>query len=81
MSNARFPTYWNGVSLDNADHMSHVAYPSSDNFEFGNPCPSTHPIHISQFFYETIWDTTKFNDESLNPVDGTQPFVWSDGDP
>jgi len=31
-------------------------------------------------FYETYWDTTPFNDKSLWPTDGSQPFVWSFGD-
>jgi hypothetical protein len=81
MSNVRFPTCWDGLNLDSADHMSHVAYPASGTFENGGPCPSTHPVRLPQLFYETIWDTTKFNDRSLWPTDGSQPFVWSNGDP
>lgn len=81
MSNVRFPTCWDGVNLDSPDHASHVAYPSSGTFENGGPCPSTHPVKIPQVFYEVIWDTRKFNDKSLWPTDGTQPFVWSYGDP
>jgi hypothetical protein len=27
-----------------------------------------------------VWDTKKFNDKSLWPSDGSQPFVWSSGD-
>ena len=27
-----------------------------------------------------MWDTTEFNDQSLWPEDGSQPFVWSTGD-
>jgi len=61
--------------------MSHVAYPSSGTFENNGPCPSTHPVKIPQLFYEVVWDTTKFNDKSLWPTDGSQPFVWSYGDP
>ncbi|KAF4617951.1 hypothetical protein G7Y89_g15031 [Cudoniella acicularis] len=80
MSNIRFPTCWDGVNLDSPDHMSHVAYPSSGTFENNGPCPSTHPVKIPQLFYETIWDTRKFNDKSLWPADGSQPFVWSYGD-
>ncbi|KAE9366079.1 hypothetical protein N431DRAFT_472643 [Stipitochalara longipes BDJ] len=81
MSNVRFPTCWDGINTDSADHMSHVAYPTSGTFESGGPCPSSHPVHIPQLFYETVWDTTKFNDKSLWPTDGSQPFVWSNGDP
>jgi len=80
MVNVRFPTCWDGKNLDSDDHMSHVAYPSSGTFESGGPCPATHPVKVPQVFYETIWDTTKFNDKSLWPTDGSQPFVWSFGD-
>ncbi|KAF2262919.1 hypothetical protein CC78DRAFT_466973 [Lojkania enalia] len=75
MVNIRFPTCWDGVNVDSPDHQSHTAYPS------GGRCPSTHPVTIPQVFYETIWDTTPFNDKSIWPTDGSQPFVWSFGDP
>lgn len=80
MSNIRFPTCWDGVNLDSPDHMSHVAYPSSGTFESNGPCPASHPVKIPQLFFEVIWDTTKFNDKSIWPTDGSQPFVWSYGD-
>lgn len=48
MISLRFPTCWDGVNLDSADHQSHVAYPN------GNACPSTHPVAIPQVFYETV---------------------------
>lgn len=38
-------------------------------------------MKIPQLFFEVVWDTTKFNDKSLWPTDGSQPFVWSYGDP
>ncbi|KAF2459405.1 hypothetical protein BDY21DRAFT_338170 [Lineolata rhizophorae] len=81
MANIRFPTCWDGVNLDSADHQSHVAYPQSGTFESGGPCPSTHPVPIPQLFYEVIWDTRQFNDQNEWPEDGSQPFVWSYGDP
>lgn len=37
-------------------------------------------MQTPQVFYETIWDTTPFNDKSQWPADGSQPFVWSFGD-
>ena len=80
MANVRFPTCWDGVNLDSADHMRHVAYPSSGTFESDGPCPSTHPVKIPQLFYETVWDTKQFNDKSIWPTDGSQPFEWSFGD-
>jgi hypothetical protein len=30
--------------------------------------------------YEVVWDTTPFNDKSLWPTDGSQPFYFSYGD-
>jgi len=30
--------------------------------------------------YEVVWDTTPFNDKSLWPTDGSQPFYLSYGD-
>ncbi|KAI1483130.1 hypothetical protein F4774DRAFT_368241 [Daldinia eschscholtzii] len=81
MANIRFPTCWDGKNLDSADHSSHVAYPASGTFESGGACPSTHPVKIPQLFYEVIWDTRAFNNPNDWPTDGSQPFVWSFGDP
>jgi len=67
---------WDGVNVDSPDHKSHVAYPAG----ILGACPSSHPVEIPQVFIETIWDTGKF-DKSLWPEDGTQPFVFSQGDP
>ncbi|KAI8633888.1 hypothetical protein F5Y19DRAFT_471146 [Xylariaceae sp. FL1651] len=80
MVNVRFPTCWDGTTLDPPDHASHVAYPSSGTFESGGPCPATHPVKIPQLFYEVVWDTTAFNNPADWPADGSQPFVWSFGD-
>ncbi|KAK8063749.1 hypothetical protein PG996_008401 [Apiospora saccharicola] len=76
----RFPTCWDGKNLDSPDHTSHVSYPSSGTFESNGPCPSTHPVKLPQLMFEVIWDTTPFNDKSLWPADGSQPFVFSQGD-
>jgi len=82
MVSIRFPTCWDGVNLDSPDHQSHTAYPSGN--PSGNPngaaCPSTHPVSIPQVFFETYWDTSPFNDKSMWPTDGSQPFTWSMGD-
>ncbi|KAI0474475.1 hypothetical protein F4859DRAFT_522096 [Xylaria cf. heliscus] len=80
MVNVRFPTCWDGKTLDPPDHSSHVAYPSSGTFESNGPCPATHPVKIPQLFYEVIWDTAQFNNKADWPQDGSQPFVWSFGD-
>lgn len=36
----RFPSCWNGRSLDSADHQSHMAYAMRGR------CPSTHPVEV-----------------------------------
>ncbi|KAF4633990.1 hypothetical protein G7Y89_g4122 [Cudoniella acicularis] len=76
-----FPTCWDGKNVDSPDHKSHVAYPSSGTFESTGPCPSTHPVRLPQVMYEVMWDTREFNDKSLWPADGSNPFVYSMGDP
>ncbi|KAI0420612.1 hypothetical protein F5X98DRAFT_331386 [Xylaria grammica] len=80
MVNVRFPTCWDGETLDPPDHSSHVAYPASGTFESNGPCPASHPVKIPQLFYEVIFDTTSFNNQADWPEDGSQPFVWSFGD-
>ncbi|KAK0100123.1 hypothetical protein ONS95_008463 [Cadophora gregata] len=76
-----FPTCWDGKDIDSPDHKAHVAYPSSGSFESTGPCPSSHPVRLPQVMYEVMWDTTPFNDPKLWPVDGSNPFVYSMGDP
>ncbi|CAA7271097.1 unnamed protein product [Cyclocybe aegerita] len=83
-SNTFFPSCWDGVNLDTPDHSSHVAYPLGTVPAAGlffNPgaCPSTHPVRLPLLFMETVWDTRPFN--SMWPTDGSQPFVFSMGDP
>ncbi|TVY80377.1 hypothetical protein LSUE1_G005036 [Lachnellula suecica] len=65
---------WDGVNLDSVDHKTHVAYPT------GADCPASHPVQLPQIFIETIWDTGFFP-QSMWPLDGSQPFVFSQGDP
>ncbi|KAL7624221.1 hypothetical protein AAE478_005780 [Parahypoxylon ruwenzoriense] len=74
---------WDGKNLDSPNHQDHVAYPTTGPANFlslGGSCPSTHPIRIPQLMYEVVWDTTKFNDQSQWPTDGSQPFYLSTGD-
>ncbi|TFK21040.1 hypothetical protein FA15DRAFT_624498 [Coprinopsis marcescibilis] len=83
-SNIYFPSCWDGVNLDSSDHearlaRSHMAHPLGGFF--ANNCPSTHPVRTPILFLEIVWDTRPFNDASLWPKDGTQPFVFSMGDP
>ncbi|RYP70439.1 hypothetical protein DL771_005480 [Monosporascus sp. 5C6A] len=77
-----FPTCWDGKNTDSPDHMSHVAYPSSGYTSVGASgiCPASHPVKIPQVMLEVMWDTRQFNDKDLWPEDGSQPFVWSNGD-
>jgi Domain of unknown function (DUF1996) len=74
---------WDGKNLDTDNHKDHVAYPTTGPANFlslGGACPSTHPVRIPQLMYEVVWDTTKFNDQSEWPTDGSQPFYLSTGD-
>jgi hypothetical protein len=76
---------WDGVNLDSEDHSSHVAFPegpiSAGLQIFGTDCPASHPVRLPLLFMEIIWDTRPFNDPALWPTDGSQPFVFSMGDP
>jgi hypothetical protein len=46
-------------------------------FQNAGACPSSHPVRMPQLAFETMWNTTAFNDKSTWPADGSQPFVWS----
>ncbi|KAJ3512312.1 hypothetical protein NMY22_g15371 [Coprinellus aureogranulatus] len=84
-SNTNFPQCWDGVNVDSPDHASHVVHPIGpvDPFTgmnlYRGTCPESHPVRIPLIIFETIWDTTPFND--MWPTDGTQPFLYSMGDP
>jgi len=84
-STVYFPRCWDGVNLDSVDHKSHVTWPvwnaSLAIPFFSANCPSTHPVQLPTLFVEVVWDTRPFNDKSLWPKDGSQPFVFSMGDP
>jgi hypothetical protein len=67
-----FPSCWDGVNIDSADHKSHMAYP--DGIDNGL-CPPTHPHHLISLFYE-VW----FSPSSINQAGGGR-FVLSNGDP
>jgi hypothetical protein len=53
-----FPSCWDGVNLDSADHKSHMAYPIQ-NYN-GGDCPSSHPVHLISLFYEQIFDVGEY---------------------
>jgi hypothetical protein len=71
-----FPSCWDGVNLDSADHMSHVSYPV-ESYNYGS-CPDSHPVHLVSLFYEVIWNVNVFQEMWYGD---SQPFVWSMGDP
>lgn len=66
-----FPSCWNGVDLDSADHRSHVAFP---DLVMTGACPDGFKTKLPSLFYETIWNTYAFAGE-----DGE--FLLSTGDP
>ncbi|PNS16034.1 hypothetical protein CAC42_4435 [Sphaceloma murrayae] len=70
--NINFPNCWDGKTLDSADHTSHVR-------SGYNGCPTTHPVRLPQIMLETVFNTGVFP-QSEWPTDGTQPFVWAQGD-
>ncbi|KAH6884766.1 hypothetical protein BKA70DRAFT_1574799 [Coprinopsis sp. MPI-PUGE-AT-0042] len=85
-SNIYFPQCWDGVNLDSPTHQTHVAHPVGDPESqglkiFGTDCPATHPVRVPLLFMEIMWDTRPFNSAELWPTDGSQPFVFSMGDP
>ncbi|RFU27081.1 hypothetical protein B7463_g9245, partial [Scytalidium lignicola] len=76
-----FPIIGLPLSISVLEMDPFIPFHRKRNLRSGGPCPSTHPVKIPQVFYEVVWDTTQFNDPSLWPTDGSQPFVWSYGDP
>jgi uncharacterized protein DUF1996 len=44
VAHVRFPSCWDGKSLDSPTHRSHVAY------AVNNKCPSTHPVKVPEIF-------------------------------
>ncbi|KAL8288299.1 hypothetical protein RB601_004632 [Gaeumannomyces tritici] len=75
-----FPSCWDGKNLDSPNHRDHVAYPERGTFESGGACPSSHPVKVPQLMYEVMWDTRAFNNKADWPIDGSQPFFWSNGE-
>ena len=67
-----FPSCWDGVNIDSADHKSHMSYPA-DVYNSGK-CPSSHPVHLVSIFYEMIISVDQFS------YDGAGTWVWANGD-
>lgn len=75
-----FPSCWDGVNLDSADHKSHMAYP--DGLDGGN-CPATHPKRIISLFYERYFSVGRFAADWLDQFGRparAQPYYFSTGD-
>ncbi|KAE8448341.1 hypothetical protein EG329_009585 [Mollisiaceae sp. DMI_Dod_QoI] len=72
-----FPACWDGKNLDSPDHQSHMFNTMvRGGFDNAPPCPASHPVRMPQVTYETVWDTTQFNN-LWNSTTDAQPFVWS----
>ncbi|RPD60379.1 WSC-domain-containing protein [Lentinus tigrinus ALCF2SS1-7] len=54
-----FPSCWDGVNLDSADHKSHMAYPIQ-NYNSGD-CPDSHPVHLVSLFYEMFVSVDQYS--------------------
>lgn len=72
-----FPSCWDGVNLDSADHKSHMSYPKDTALDNGR-CPDSHPVHMISIFYEVIYQTGLFANDWYG---SSQPFVFAMGDP
>ncbi|KAI1789214.1 WSC-domain-containing protein [Ganoderma leucocontextum] len=68
-----FPSCWDGVNLDSADHKSHLAYPIQ-NYNSGD-CPDTHPVHLVSLFYEMLVSVDQYS------YWGSGTWVFANGDP
>ena len=73
-----FPSCWDGVNKDSADHKSHMAYPIGSNAYDNGRCPSSHPVHLVSIFYEVIYQTGLFADRWHSK--NHHPFVFAQGD-
>jgi hypothetical protein len=65
-----FPSCWDGVRLDSEDHKSHILYPE---YRMSGNCPDGFNVRTPVLFFETIWNTMDFVNQS-----GT--FVIANGD-
>lgn len=72
-----FPSCWDGINLDSADHKSHMSYPVTGDYNSGS-CPSTHPVQLISLFFEILYDTPQFANKWYG---GSHPFVFASGDP
>jgi hypothetical protein len=50
-ANVTFPSCWDGVHLDSADHKSHMAYADATT----GACPADHPVSLPQIVFDLHW--------------------------
>jgi hypothetical protein len=50
-----FPDCWDGVHLDSADHMSHMAYSIDPNDDGAYSCPKKHPVPVPRLIFALEW--------------------------
>jgi hypothetical protein len=51
-----FPSCWDGLNLDSADHQSHLSYSQS-----GTSCPGSHPVPVPQLEFSFSYPVTVLN--------------------
>ncbi|OCF34157.1 hypothetical protein I316_04107 [Kwoniella heveanensis BCC8398] len=66
-----FPSCWDGKNLW-LPNSAHVAYPTSQGYNSGGPCPTTHPKRLFSVFYEFHFT------DSYDYTPGAR--VWANGD-
>ncbi|WVQ94806.1 hypothetical protein IAU59_001889 [Kwoniella sp. CBS 9459] len=66
-----FPSCWDGKNLW-LPNSAHVAYPTSQGYNSGGPCPATHPKRLFSVFYEFHFT------DSYDYTPGAR--VWANGD-
>ncbi|ORY82435.1 hypothetical protein BCR37DRAFT_347273, partial [Protomyces lactucae-debilis] len=70
-----FPSCWDGVNLDSANHKSHMAYPDAVS---SGTCPASHPVRLVTVFLEVTFEVDQF--ASRWYPGRPQPFVFAQGD-
>jgi hypothetical protein len=45
---------WDGKHLDSPNHQSHMYSTTIGGFQVTGACPSSHPVRVPQFAYETM---------------------------
>ena len=68
-----FPQCWDGVNLDSADHLSHMAAP---RYGFGgNPatCPDSHPVALPSIMLQIVYQNNGSNSSNWRLVSDMYP--------